>query len=106
MSCGNPHDANCTEVLAALDAYLDNEDTPLDRAVIAQHLAECGPCLREQDIDRVVRALVARACASESCSDSLRARIVTRIRETSVTAVPGVGVVTTQSSITTVSTTD
>lgn len=101
MSCGNHHDANCTEVLAALDAYLDNEDTPLDRAVIARHLEECGPCLQEQDIDRVVRALVARACGSEACSDAVRARIVTRIRETSV-AVPGVGVVTTQTSVTTV----
>jgi len=43
MSCGKPHETPCTEVLAELYSYLDQELDPPGRAKIAQHLDECGP---------------------------------------------------------------
>lgn len=89
MSCGGPHDVDCRQILDALDAYLDGEDTPLDRALIAAHLEECGPCLQEHHIERLVKARLARACGPEACSDEVRARIVTRIREVRVTSLGG-----------------
>ena len=81
MSCGRPHDVDCREILDALDSYLDGEDTAVDRAKIAQHLDECGPCLQEHHIEQLVKARIARACAGETCSETVRTRIVTRIRE-------------------------
>lgn len=84
MSCGNPHSIDCAAVLAALDAYLDGEDSALDRVTIAEHLRECGPCLQEEHIDRLIRARVARACGLDACSAEVRARVVTRIREVQV----------------------
>ena len=58
------------------------------------------PCLRQYGIEQEVKALVARSCGSDGVQRRVRVRIVTRIRET--VAVPGVGVVTTQTSVTTV----
>jgi len=47
MSCGNPHETPCTEVLDRVYGYLDGELGELDCAKIKQHLDECGPCLLE-----------------------------------------------------------
>lgn len=84
MSCGRPHEVDCHDILEALDAYLDGEDTALDRAKIATHLQECGPCLQEQHVDRLVKARVARACGGDTCSEVVRTRILTSIREVRV----------------------
>jgi mycothiol system anti-sigma-R factor len=101
MSCGDHHDVDCGVILAALDAYLDGEESPLDRAMISAHLHECGPCLREEQVERLVKAKVARACGSDACSDRVRTRIITRIREIRVDA-SATGVVTTQATYTSV----
>jgi mycothiol system anti-sigma-R factor len=58
MSCGKPHETPCTVVLAELYSYLDRELDPPGRAKIAQHLDECGPCLREYGLEEVVKQLV------------------------------------------------
>jgi anti-sigma factor (TIGR02949 family) len=84
MSCGRPHEVDCGSVLAALDAFIDGEDSALDRAKIAAHLHECGPCLEEQHIEQLVRAVVARSCAAEPCSEAVRAGVIGRIRAVSV----------------------
>jgi mycothiol system anti-sigma-R factor len=89
MSCGDPHDVDCRQILDALDSYLDGEDTSVDRALIAQHLQECGPCLQEHHIEQLVKARLARACGGEACSDEVRTRIVARIREVRVASVGG-----------------
>lgn len=81
MSCGKPHEVDCGEILAALDAFLDGEDTALDRAKIKEHLDECGPCLQEQHLEALVKARLARACSSEACSEQVRVRVVSAIRE-------------------------
>lgn len=81
MSCGNHHDVDCGSILASLDAFMDGEDSALDRAKIAEHLHECGPCLQEHHVEQLVKALVARGGGGEHCSEQVRARIVSRIHE-------------------------
>ena len=61
--------------------YLDNELDSLDCAKIKQHLEECGPCLREYNLDVALKALIRRSCACEQAPDTLRLRVLTRITE-------------------------
>jgi anti-sigma factor (TIGR02949 family) len=78
MSCGKPHELDCSEALQRLDEYLDGEIDAGDHDRIAVHLQECAPCLREFDIERVVKKLVARSCCLLA-PQSLRARLVAEI---------------------------
>jgi mycothiol system anti-sigma-R factor len=80
VSCGNPHDTDCREVLDRVFEYLDGEMTHVDIERIRQHLDECAPCLKEYDLDEVLKALVRRACC-ESAPQTLRARILVSITE-------------------------
>jgi mycothiol system anti-sigma-R factor len=89
MSCGNHHDTPCTEVLDAVTAFLDGEVTDVDRARIAQHFDECGPCFKEFGIYQEVKVLVGRCCGGETVPDDVRARVVSRIRAVSVTWTEG-----------------
>jgi mycothiol system anti-sigma-R factor len=79
MSCGNPHDTDCSEVLLRVYEYLDGEMGPDDCAKIQQHLEECGPCLQQFDIDQMLKALVRRSCHCETAPRELRMQIMTRI---------------------------
>jgi len=46
MSCGNPHDVDCSEVIEQVYLYLDGEIDDEGRSTIREHLDECSPCLR------------------------------------------------------------
>jgi mycothiol system anti-sigma-R factor len=81
MSCGKPHETPCTEVLAELYSYLDQELGPPGRAKIAQHLDECGPCLREYGLEEVVKQLVYRCCRDDKAPTGLRVKVLVRIQE-------------------------
>jgi mycothiol system anti-sigma-R factor len=81
MSCGRPHETDCREVLDRVYEYLDGEMSDLDAARIQQHLEECGPCLSEHDLDRMLKALLRRSCSCEQAPEELRARILVRISE-------------------------
>ena len=83
MSCGNHHDTDYKDVLDRVYEYLDGEMDAHDLAVIRQHLDECGPCLRQYDLDEAVKALVRRSC-HEAAPEQLRLRILTRISEVRV----------------------
>lgn len=78
MSCGRPHDLDCGEALAHLYEYLDGEIDLADAERIRHHLDECSPCLDEFDVERIVKALVARTC-SEHAPSQLHARVVTTL---------------------------
>jgi mycothiol system anti-sigma-R factor len=84
MSCGGPHKVDCSEVLAEVWMYLDAECNDDGRDRIAEHLDECGPCLREFGIEQEVKALVARCCGGETAPDHLRSRLITTIRQAMV----------------------
>lgn len=80
MSCGSPHETDCREVLEAVYVYLDAECDGASRAKIKQHLAECGPCLREFGIEGEVKALVHRACGGERAPEGLRESLRAKLR--------------------------
>jgi mycothiol system anti-sigma-R factor len=63
--------------------FIDNELDQADCAEIQQHLDDCGPCLQKYDLERTVKALVQRSC-SEHAPDTLRERVLLRIREVRV----------------------
>jgi mycothiol system anti-sigma-R factor len=76
-------DKDCSEVIHQILVFIDNE---LDQATcgeIQQHLDECGPCLKEYNLERTVKALVARSCP-EQAPEELREKVLLRIREVHV----------------------
>ena len=84
MSCGNPHEVPCSDVLDAVYDFLDGELDEEGRHRIRHHLDECGPCLRQFGIEQEVKQLVARCCGSDRAPETLRLKIVSRIREVRV----------------------
>ena len=86
MSCGDPHEIDCSQILSEVYLYLDLECADERRLAISHHLDECGPCLREYGIEQEVKALVARCCGSDRAPlelrDRLRAKLSALIVET------------------------
>jgi mycothiol system anti-sigma-R factor len=83
MSCGKHHDTDCSEILERVFFFIDNEIEQADHDEIAKHLDECGPCLQKYDLERTVKALVARSC-SEHAPETLREKVLLRIRQVQV----------------------
>jgi mycothiol system anti-sigma-R factor len=81
MSCGNPHEVPCSEVLARVASYIDGELDTSGCDEIRQHLDECGPCLREYGLEEVVKKLVHKHCGQEFVPGELRTRVLMRIEE-------------------------
>ncbi|GAA2854976.1 mycothiol system anti-sigma-R factor [Nonomuraea rubra] len=79
MSCGNPHDTDCREVLDKVYSYLDGELTEGDVAEIRVHLDECSPCLKEYDLDKAIKALVHKHCGCDPVPADLRSKVLARI---------------------------
>lgn len=83
MSCGGEHDKDCAEVLARMVFFVDHELADADCAEIQRHLDECAPCLADYDVERTVKALVARSCCDQA-PQQLRERVRVSIREVHV----------------------
>ena len=81
MSCGNPHETDCRDVLEEVYLYLDLECSNGRRERIRQHLDECSPCLREYGIEQEVKELVARCCGAETAPAELRERLRRKLAE-------------------------
>jgi len=81
---GNPGraalDWDCSAVIDRVFFFIDNELDQADCSQIQQHLDECGPCLEEYNLERTVKALVARSCP-EQAPEQLREKVLLRIRE-------------------------
>ena len=84
MSCGDPHDTDCREVLDRVFEFLDGEMTEEDTARIREHLEDCSPCLSEYHLDTALKARVRRSCGCEPAPDDLRRRILLKITEVRV----------------------
>jgi mycothiol system anti-sigma-R factor len=84
MSCGEPHETDCSEVLAVVYSFLDGEIDESGKNRIREHLDECAPCLRQFGIEKEVKLLVARCCGEDRAPDSLRLRIVARIQQVQI----------------------
>ena len=78
MSCGKPHETDCSEVIARVYEYLDGEMPEGDCGKIKQHLHECGPCLKEYGIEDEVKKLVKRSCSDPAPVD-LRAKVLAKL---------------------------
>ncbi len=76
-------DTDCSEVLGRVFFFLDNELDQAGCAEIQAHLDECGPCLARYDLERTVKALVARSC-SEVAPDGLRQRVQLSIKRVQI----------------------
>ena len=77
---GDPHDhdveiTSCDDVLSHVFEFLDRETDDQRRAVIAEHLEDCSPCLRQFGIEQEFKALVRRRCGGDVPPPSLRERI-------------------------------
>ena len=84
MSCGDMGKPDCADALERLEFFIDHELAQADAAQIRKHLEDCGPCLDIHDLERAVKALVARSC-TEHAPETLRQRVLVRIREVQVT---------------------
>jgi mycothiol system anti-sigma-R factor len=81
MSCGDPHETPCSEVLEAVYLYLDGEQDASSHSRVRIHLDECSPCLRQYGLEQAVKALVARCCGSDPVPGDLRDRVLVRIKQ-------------------------
>jgi anti-sigma factor (TIGR02949 family) len=79
MSCGNPHETDCREVLDHLYEYLDNEMPDGDYAKFKEHFDECHPCLEKYGLEQAVKKLVKRCCGSDEVPIDLRGKVMGRI---------------------------
>ena len=73
---------SCDDVLTHVFEFLDHETSDARRGVIAEHLEDCSPCLREFGIEQEFKALVRRRCGGDAPPAGLRERI--KIQLTSV----------------------
>ncbi|MDK1476689.1 mycothiol system anti-sigma-R factor [Streptomyces sp. 549] len=79
MSCGDPHETDCSEVLDHLYEYLDQEMPVGDRAKLAEHFDECSPCLEKYGLEQAVKKLVKRCCGHDDVPTDLRSKVMGRI---------------------------
>ena len=86
MSHSHEHEQTareCADVLEQIVYFLDNELDRADCTAVQVHLESCGPCLEKYDLQRTVKAVVARSC-SEAAPADLRARVMMRVREVQI----------------------
>ena len=78
---------SCDDVLAHVYEFLDHETGDARRAVIAEHLEDCSPCLRQFGIEQEFKALVRRRCGGDAPPAGLKDRI--KFQLTTVTVEDG-----------------
>ena len=79
MSCGKPHETDCSEVLAEVWLFLDHECDDSRRKLLERHLDECTPCLAEYGLDEKLKKLLATKC-TEAAPAEFKDRLRTSIR--------------------------
>ena len=81
MSCGDPHEDDCVEIIDRVYFYLDGEIDDDMKRRIRVHLDECGPCLRRYGLEQEVKALVARCCGGDPAPTDLREKVVAKLQQ-------------------------
>ena len=77
------NDESCADFLDRIVYLLDNELDITEVKAVKHHLEECAPCLERYDVQRTIKAIVARSC-SESAPDELKQRVLVRLRQIQV----------------------
>ena len=85
MTSGEHEGFDCSRARFQIYEYLDGEMQADDCAKIREHLAHCGPCLKEYDIDQMLKAMVRRSCGCEAAPTQLRMQIMSRITTITMT---------------------
>jgi mycothiol system anti-sigma-R factor len=80
MSCGEPHETDCAEVLAEVWLFLDHECDTARRKLLERHLDECQPCLAEYGLDEKLKKLLATKCSGDRAPAELKDRLRASIR--------------------------
>ena len=78
-----PTPGECADFLERIVYFLDNELDETDCSAVRIHLDSCNPCLEKYDLQRTVKAVVARSC-TEAAPDQLRQRVLLQIRKVQV----------------------
>ncbi len=79
MSCGDPHETDCSEVLDHLYEFLDKEMPDGECTKFEEHFEECSPCLEKYGLEQAVKKLVKRCCGSDDVPADLRSKVLGRI---------------------------
>ncbi|MGW7350611.1 mycothiol system anti-sigma-R factor [Streptomyces sp. NPDC054784] len=79
MSCGEPHEMDCSEVLDHLYEYLDQEMPDRDCEKFKEHFDECSPCFEKYGLEQEVKKLVKRCCGRDDVPSDLRSKVMGRI---------------------------
>lgn len=79
----DPTSADCVDFLERIVRLIDNELEDGDCAVVRAHIDSCSPCLERYDLQRTVKAVVARSCG-ETAPEELRARVRIQIQQIQV----------------------
>lgn len=80
MSCGKPHETDCSQVLAEVWLLLDGECSHEEKRKLEQHLDECGPCLEQFGLEEHLKELLSRKCGGEHAPDALKAKLRASLR--------------------------
>ena len=64
-----PSNEECADFLERIVRLIDNELEEGDCAVVRAHLDSCNPCLERYDLQRTVKAIVARSCSEKAPKD-------------------------------------
>ncbi|UDY24682.1 mycothiol system anti-sigma-R factor [Nocardioides sp. Kera G14] len=70
----------CEDFIEQIVYLLDNELDGADCDAVRKHLDTCNPCLERYDVQRTIKAVVARSC-SEVAPGELRAKVMLRLTE-------------------------
>jgi mycothiol system anti-sigma-R factor len=92
VSCGKPHETDCSQVLAEVWLLLDGECSSEERGKLEQHLDECGPCLEQYGLEEHLKELLARKCGGEHAPATLKAKLRASIRDVVIEGDSGVAV--------------
>jgi anti-sigma factor (TIGR02949 family) len=79
MSCGEPHETDCSEILGHLYEFLDHEMSESDFAKFEVHFDECARCLEKYGLEQAVKKLVRRCCGHDDVPADLRMKVLGRI---------------------------
>jgi mycothiol system anti-sigma-R factor len=84
MSLGSEalSEINCDDVLVEIEHYLHGELDSGKAAHLAEHLAECGPCLDRAEFSRTLKMVIRTKCRSEA-PEHLTIRIQEALRRES-----------------------
>ncbi|MDH2415337.1 mycothiol system anti-sigma-R factor [Nocardioides sp. CER19] len=79
----DPSAAECADFFEQIVFFIDNELAEADCTAVRKHLDSCNPCLEKYDLQRTMKAVVARSCAEHAPSE-LRDKVMLRLQQVRV----------------------